>query len=151
MVCGDNPTITSLESYDYDKFACQPTKAAPTLEPEFEIKWDDFLPILRKPDFDKENILLDVRPTHQYNCVYVKPSINHPWPDMSALTKEELESKYGLSEKKTVYISCRSGVASRNAAKKLLDFGYKNIKNVVGGIRVYMKEIDKYETVPNVI
>lgn len=73
--------------------------------------------------------LIDVREQHEWDDGHIKNAIHVPLNDV--LSKIESISK-DLDE--PLYLQCRSGVRSQNAAAYLLQLGYKNVYSVDGGI-----------------
>lgn len=77
-------------------------------------------------------VLLDVRTSEEYNEGHIKNSENIP------LSKIE---NYTTDKQKTIYVYCRSGARSGNAARILASKGY-NVINA-GGIIDYSGEVIK--------
>lgn len=76
IVCGDQPSLTNVENYDYDSF-CQGSSCSvetfPTLNKINTISWEDFLKVRKASD-----LLIDVRPANQYNIINLIEFENHP-------------------------------------------------------------------------
>ena len=92
----------------------------------------------------KENsILIDVRTSFEWNTVGVpdlslfnKDPIFIEWPTIMDSNffnnfKDELDKNFFKCD--NLIFICKSGVRSRMAAKMSIDFGYKNIFNVLDG------------------
>jgi len=89
----------------------------------------------------KENresfFLLDVRETFEYYISKIDGS--------SVIPVEELLSRLDeLDDKKDqeIIVMCRTGSRSAQAQKMLLNNGFKNVKNLKGGINEWAREID---------
>ena len=100
---------------------------------------------LKRVDFDQEienykntkgAVLLDVRTLSEYAQGHVPESRNLPLQELQKVTKI-------IVEKDTpIYVYCRSGARSRQAAMLLKQMGYSNITDV-GGIISYHGKVDK--------
>ena len=85
---------------------------------------------------DKGYILLDVRRADEFEAGHIPGAVNLPNEEIGT---EEIPS---LPDKaQTIYIYCRSGNRSRQAADKLLALGYTNIIEF-GGIIDYTGELE---------
>ncbi len=82
---------------------------------------------------EKGNIVLvDVRRPIEYARGYIKGSILIPLADIETRYKE-ISDRVTCECKETI-IYCRSGVRSVIASKLLINLGFKNVTNVLGGI-----------------
>lgn len=88
----------------------------------------------------KENnepfFLLDVREHFEYYISNLNGTL---------IPLDELPGRLGeIEDKKNgeIIVMCRSGVRSANARNLLLDKGFKNVKNLKGGINQWAREID---------
>lgn len=73
--------------------------------------------------------LIDVRTPREYNTGHIKSAKNIDF--YSRTFKKEFEK---LEKDKALYIYCRTGSRSRHAANKLVEFGFKEIYDLKGGI-----------------
>jgi rhodanese-related sulfurtransferase len=73
------------------------------------------------------NLLIDVREVHEYKQGHLANSVNIP---LSVL-KERLAD---IPKDRPVFLYCRSGMRSKQAAGILLDHGYKDLTHMNGGI-----------------
>ncbi|TVQ15567.1 MAG: rhodanese-like domain-containing protein [Balneolaceae bacterium] len=83
-----------------------------------------------------EIFILDVREEFEYDISNLSGFII-PLP--------ELENRmYELEDKKDmeVIVHCRTGERSVDAVKILVEYGFKNPKNLLGGINQWAREID---------
>ena len=85
----------------------------------------------KKEDF----IFLDVRWPHEVENAQIKGTIKIP---LNELEERLLE----LPKDKEIVIHCRTGGRSRFATLVLLCHGYTRVKNMVGGINQWSREID---------
>ena len=72
-------------------------------------------------------ILLDVRPQEEYEKSHIKNAVSIPY-------EEDME--WDLDKSKRIVVYCERGSASIQAARSLVEKGYK-AASVVGGIREY--------------
>lgn len=85
---------------------------------------------------DEGYILLDVRRADEFAAGHIPGAVNLP---NEKIGKDEIPS---LSDKnRTIYIYCRSGNRSKQAADKLLALGYTNLIEF-GGIIDYAGELE---------
>ncbi len=89
----------------------------------------------------KENrdafFLLDVRETFEYYISKIDGSTVIPVDELLSRL-DELEDK----KDKEIIVMCRTGSRSAQAQKMLLNNGFKNVKNLKGGINQWAREID---------
>jgi rhodanese-related sulfurtransferase len=75
----------------------------------------------------EEISFLDVRTEKEYKEGHIPDAINIP--------KDELESRIGeLDKSKKIVVYCRSGSISRTASETLVQNGFENVYNMLGGI-----------------
>jgi len=87
---------------------------------------------------ESENyIILDVRRADEFAEGHIPGAINVANEDISTVEPAELPDK-----DQVIFVYCRSGNRSKQAAKKLTDMGYKNIVEF-GGIIDWDGEIEK--------
>lgn len=94
---------------------------------------------MAKSIFEEEGdyIILDVRHADEYAEGHIKGAIHM---DNDVIGTEEIQE---LPDKEqTIYVYCRSGSRSKQAAKKLAELGYKNVVEI-GGILDWKGEIVK--------
>lgn len=85
---------------------------------------------------DENYILLDVRRADEFEAGHIPGAVNIPNEEIGT---EEIPS---LTDKaQTIYIYCRSGNRSKQAADKLLALGYTNLIEF-GGIIDYTGELE---------
>ncbi len=85
---------------------------------------------------NKENfILLDVRTDREYFLSSIEGSLHMP---MNTIP----EGYTSLDKDKEIIVQCKSGVRSEKVCEFLLNNGFKNVKNLAGGIVEWAKQID---------
>lgn len=91
---------------------------------------------IKRMKSDENFILLDVRRADEFAAGHIPLAVNLP---NEQIGKAEIPS---LPDKnQTIYIYCRSGNRSKQAADKLLALGYKNLIEF-GGILDYTGELE---------
>lgn len=86
---------------------------------------------------DSDYILLDVRRIDEFEAGHIPGAVNIPNELIGAEEIAELPDK-----NQTIYVYCRSGNRSKQAAQKLAGLGYTNIVEF-GGIIDYSGELEK--------
>jgi NADPH-dependent 2,4-dienoyl-CoA reductase/sulfur reductase-like enzyme/rhodanese-related sulfurtransferase len=79
-----------------------------------------------RPLVEKGACIVDVREEHEYALSHIKGAINIPLSQLRQRTEE-------LPKDKPVYLHCRSGQRSYNAALALSNLGFRETYNVSGG------------------
>lgn len=91
---------------------------------------------IKRMESDEEYILLDVRRADEFEAGHIPGAVNLPNEEIGT---EEIPS---LPDKEqTIYIYCRSGNRSKQAADKLQALGYTNLIEF-GGIIDYTGELE---------
>ena len=87
---------------------------------------------------EEENyILLDVRTVEEFSNGHIPGAVNLPNESIEESEIPELPDK-----EQRIYVYCRSGNRSKQAASKLVKLGYTNIIEI-GGINDYHGEVEK--------
>jgi adenylyltransferase/sulfurtransferase len=145
-ICGDNPTISSLIDYELFCGASANDKPIPLaiIKPEQHITVDIYA---KEVQTSQNHLLLDVRPTLQYDICSLQQSINIPLADIDSRIAEirDLIKKQSTDGNKDVpiYTICRRGNDSQRALLKLEGHGITNVKNVTGGVAAWAQVVDK--------
>lgn len=94
---------------------------------------------MRLMDTEKDYIILDVRTPSEFADGHIKGAINVPNETITISTTEipELPKKDQL-----IFVYCRSGSRSRQAAGKLFGLGYSNLLEM-GGIMTWKGDIER--------
>ena len=138
-VCGTHPTVTEL--IDYEQF-CGVAPAAPEVavstansnETETDVN-----ELKRKIDAKEDFFLLDVREPNEYQIGKIPGSTLIPLGEVPQRVNE-------IPRDKEIIVHCKMGGRSAKAAAFLRQQGYKNVKNLKGGILDWSDKIDP--TVP---
>lgn len=131
VVCGKNPSITSL--IDYEQF-CGPVK--PRKDPG--IKAHELKEMLEKRKRKETDFLLiDVREEPEKNMVEIEGSV--------FINKDDIFANDGLAlipKDKPVVLYCRSGNRSTEVMNYLKHNGFLEITHLEGGIISWVKDIE---------
>ncbi|MCI7799576.1 MAG: rhodanese-like domain-containing protein [Spirochaetia bacterium] len=88
--------------------------------------------------FESKNaVLLDVRRIDEYKAGHIPESILFT---NETMTQEKAE-KLIPSKNTKIFVYCRSGRRSKEASKKLIEYGYKNVVEI-GGILDYSGKLE---------
>ncbi|MEW5976575.1 MAG: molybdopterin-synthase adenylyltransferase MoeB [Acidobacteriota bacterium] len=133
-LCGEKPTITAL--IDYEQF-CGITPQVPTAAGNTALNQDEITPRQLKDRLDAGERLtvVDVREPHEYQICRLENTILMPLGQVSARLKE-------LNPEEEIIVHCKMGGRSAKAMKMMKDAGFKNVKNLVGGIDRWAQEVD---------
>ena len=92
--------------------------------------------LLNKIKGNEEISVLDVREPAEYAFGHILGSINIPLGELEQRFEE-------LNNTENLHVICRTGSRSDLAAQKLTEKGFKNVKNVVPGMKDWAGPIDK--------
>ena len=127
-VCGPNPTITRL--IDYEEFCG--LKRVETTGSEFDTTARELKAAI---DSGKRPVLLDVREPYEYSLCHLESS--------TLIPVEELPDRMGeLSKESELVVYCHVGIRSALAVKQLRHAGYRNVRNLLGGIDAWARDVD---------
>lgn len=140
-VCGNTPLIsrTSVENSEIDYSAFCGKVNPNILEQKHRVDVHGY-----NETIGTRAVLLDVRPKEQFQITKLSNSINIPWdPTFKKLDSVEsyLPETFDKENDK-IYVICRYGNDSQLATKKLLDLGFTNVKDIIGGLNKWSDEID---------
>ena len=85
---------------------------------------------------DGSYMILDVRRPEEFAQGHIPGAINIPNEDIETMDVGEL-----LDKDQIIYVYCRSGVRSKQAAEKLVNLGYGSIIEI-GGIMDWTGELE---------
>lgn len=135
-VCGDEPTQTGL--IDYEDFCGLKT---PTEGKEGE-NMDTFGDVgagelHERLASEEPPFLLDVRQPHEWDIVNLEPegAVMIPLAELPDRLDE-------IPADREIVVYCRTGARSATAAQMLVEEGFSNVFNFVGGIHAWVDEID---------
>jgi adenylyltransferase/sulfurtransferase len=129
-VCGEQPTIKQL--IDYDQFCGvrgQPATAASGLA---EITAEELKGRLERGE---EVFILDVRNPPEYQICRIPGSVLIPLPTLPQRFQE-------LDPGRELVVHCKSGMRSQQAIQFLRQQGFRNLKNLKGGILAWAERVD---------
>ena len=129
-VCGPNPTITKL--IDYPAF-CGIDQSTQNMNSTTDDISVETLQQMRatKQDF----VLVDVRNPDEVAICEIAGSVKLPLPELPQRFKE-------LPADKLIVLHCKMGGRSSRALQFLRSQGYRQLKNVAGGINAWAERID---------
>jgi adenylyltransferase/sulfurtransferase len=128
--CGENPTITELVEYD----AICTTGAG---EEKSMSNKNDITPkeLKARLDAGEKIFILDVRNPEEYAICKLDGSTLIPLSELPNRTKE-------LNPDEEIVVHCRSGGRSAQAATFLRQLGFKDVKNLTGGVLLWSDTVD---------
>ncbi|QDS87807.1 putative adenylyltransferase/sulfurtransferase MoeZ [Rosistilla ulvae] len=129
-VCGDSPTITA--PIDYDQFCgSSPVSEETNQQSPRDIEPSDLKHLL---DNGTEFVLVDVREPHEYEICSLGGTL---------IPLAELpDRRYELPTDKPIVVHCKLGGRSAQAAHQLRELGFKDVRNLRGGIDAWATQID---------
>lgn len=142
-VCGDSPVITRemivSNQIDYVEFCGK--LDSNVLQENERISVKEYNTIHNGKACN--SILIDVRPKEQFSIVSLPNSVHIPWDPI--INKADNIDEYlppNTSKEDQIFVICRYGNDSQLATRKLLKLGYKNVKDVKGGLNKWSEVID---------
>jgi molybdopterin/thiamine biosynthesis adenylyltransferase/rhodanese-related sulfurtransferase/molybdopterin converting factor small subunit len=133
-VCGTHPTVTAL--IDYDQFCgvapAQQPDAAAAGSSATEISVTE---LKARMDKGEDVFVLDVREPHEYEINRVPGSTLIPLGDLAERFAE-------LDANREIVTQCKSGMRSARAASFLREHGFKNVRNLKGGVIAWVDQVD---------
>lgn len=138
-ICGENATIKEL--IDYEEFCGigrgelgqeETTKREESEEDAMEITIDQFKEMR---DNGSNVVVLDVREYHEYDICNIEGSVLIPLGEIADRIDE-------LNEDDEIIVHCHHGGRSMKATQFLKDKGFKNVKNLAGGIDAWAEKYD---------
>ncbi len=138
-ICGENATIKEL--MDYEEFCGigrgelgqeETTQREDSEEDVLEINIDQFKEIR---DNGNNVVVLDVREYHEYDICNIEGSVLIPLGEITDRIDE-------LNEDDEIIVHCHHGARSMKATQFLKDKGFKNVKNLAGGIDAWAEKYD---------
>ena len=137
-VCGDHPTITKL--IDYHQFCGVPSQQeAPAQEAPVNEGEISVVEVKAKLDRGENFVLIDVREPHEYQICRI--------PAAKLIPLGEVPKRFAeLDAAAETVVHCKSGVRSAKAVAFLKQQGFKNVRNMKGGILAWSDQVDR--TVP---
>ncbi|CAM9134543.1 unnamed protein product [Scytosiphon promiscuus] len=138
-VCGDSPTVTSMEgSKEFaSKHSLTVERATPETENVPTATCQQYESIVAE---GRRHVLLDVRVEVQFAVCALDNAVNVPLSQLEA----SLEKVETLSEDRSlpVYCVCRRGIDSRAAVAILVKHGFSQAMDVAGGLTEWARAVD---------
>ncbi|MEE2821435.1 MAG: molybdopterin-synthase adenylyltransferase MoeB [Acidobacteriota bacterium] len=128
--CGDDPTVTKL--IDYEMF-CGIT--AERREESSGIQEITAMELKSELDQDDDIFLLDVRKPVEYDICRIEGSHLIPLDEL-------LNRVHELDTARNIVAYCRSGARSAKAIEMLQEVGFKQLRNLEGGILAWADSVD---------
>ncbi len=133
-VCGDHPTVTKL--IDYQEFCGIRPMTSQSAPGEGVI---DPVEVKQKLDRGEDFTLIDVREPHEYQIARIPGARLIPLGELPKHLNE-------LDPDAEIVAHCKTGGRSQKAVDLLKQNGFKNVRNMTGGITAWSDKVDP--TVP---
>jgi adenylyltransferase/sulfurtransferase len=132
-VCGTHPTVTAL--IDYEQFCgVAPQTRSDSADASMT---DDMQPVELKQRLDRGEpiVIVDVREPQEYQINRI--------PGSRLIPLGELPQRYEeLDRDAAIVCQCKSGMRSAKATGFLRSIGFKNVRNLAGGILGWIDQVD---------
>ncbi|MBV9759324.1 MAG: molybdopterin-synthase adenylyltransferase MoeB [Acidobacteriaceae bacterium] len=133
-VCGEHPTVTRL--IDYQEFCGVRPMASEAVPTDGAI---DVTEVKKKLDRGDDFVLIDVREPHEYQIARIPGARLIPLGELPKHLNE-------LDSDADIVAHCKSGARSQKAVDLLKQNGFRNVRNMTGGILAWSDKVDP--TVP---
>jgi sulfur-carrier protein adenylyltransferase/sulfurtransferase len=133
-VCGTHPTVKAL--IDYDQFCGMAPAQQAAVEPAGGSATEISVTELKaRMDRGEDVFVLDVREPNEYEINRIPGSTLIPLGDLAERFTE-------LDANREIIAQCKSGMRSARAASFLREHGFKNVKNLKGGVLAWIDQVD---------
>jgi len=132
-VCGEHPTVTRL--IDYQQFCGIPQQQPGAQERTVNQGEIDVIELKQKLDRGDKFVLIDVREPHEYKICSIPGSKLIP---LGELPKRLSELDPGAD----IVVHCKSGMRSAKGCGILRQAGFRQVRNVTGGILAWSDKVD---------
>lgn len=129
-VCGDDPSVTEL--IDYQEFCGVPGHGSNAVKVDDEISVGELKAIREEA---QPHVLIDVREPHEWEINRIEGAVLMSLSDLPARVNE-------LNTADSLVVYCLSGVRSAEACRFLRTAGFGRVRNVTGGIRAWVEQVD---------
>jgi adenylyltransferase/sulfurtransferase len=136
-VCGENPSITEL--LDYDAICGMPespkeveVEATPSAKPHADIYVDE---LFKRRQGSGSPLVVDVREAQELEICRLDDATHIPLGQLPVRLAE-------LDPNRETVVMCHHGIRSAHAVAFLRRAGFKNARNLVGGIEAWAKRVD---------
>ncbi|MGD0498738.1 MAG: ubiquitin-like small modifier protein 1 [Bryobacteraceae bacterium] len=134
-VCGERPTIRRLIDYHQFCGVPNPKQPAPAQETKVNDGEIEVTEVKRKLDNGDDFVLIDVREPHEYRICNI--------PGAKLIPLGEVARRMGeLDPEDDIVIHCKSGIRSAKACGILRNAGFKQVRNMKGGILAWSDQVD---------
>ncbi|HSC29696.1 MAG TPA: molybdopterin-synthase adenylyltransferase MoeB [Vicinamibacterales bacterium] len=134
-VCSPRRTITRLIDYEHFCGVAPGTQAQPPLPPELVTTVEALADRIRRHD---PVWILDVREPREFEICRIPGSVLIPLGDLPKRLDEVPRGEAAPD----IVVHCRSGVRSAKAVRLLREHGFERVRNLEGGILVWIDRID---------
>jgi adenylyltransferase/sulfurtransferase len=141
-VCGDNPSIHELIDYHQFCGVPNPAEVVPVAEQQAQQQGGymsdteiDAVALKARLDRGDKFQFIDVREPNEYQIASIPGARLIPLGDIPKRVGE-------LDPNTEVIVHCKMGGRSAKAAEFLRQSGFKNVKNMLGGITAWSDKID---------
>ncbi len=132
-VCGDHPTLHKL--IDYQEFCGVPHQEVEHVAPVANLSEIEPTEVKQKIDRGDKFILLDVREPHEFQICRIPTSTLIPLGELPKHLNE-------FDKNAEIVAHCKSGARSAKATNLLRENGFKNVRNMKGGILAWSDKVD---------
>jgi adenylyltransferase/sulfurtransferase len=132
-ICGESPSIKEL--IDYEEFCQMKEEEEKALE-EDEINVQQLKKMM---DYHEDFVLVDVREEYEWDICKIEGAKLIP---LSQIINGNIDILENIEKDKKIILYCHVGARSADALNILKSKGFKNLKNLVGGIDAWAQEID---------
>jgi adenylyltransferase/sulfurtransferase len=129
-ICGETPTIKQL--IDYEQFCGVRGQEAPAPAAGAELTVEE---LKKRIDRGEDLCILDVRNPEEFQICRIPGSTLIPLPSLPQRLGE-------LDSGRELIVHCKSGMRSQKAIQLLREKGFRNLKNLKGGILAWAERID---------
>ncbi|TAE27371.1 MAG: molybdopterin-synthase adenylyltransferase MoeB [Candidatus Kapaibacterium sp.] len=127
-LCGNAPTITELQDYDYEAF-CNPISTTEQSYTPHELSLAELETFHQRTE---NLVVIDVREAHERLLSRIEPSVHIPLSNLA-------EHVQNLATTSEIVLYCASGKRSAQAASILNSQHFQNIYHLRGGINSYLQ------------
>jgi adenylyltransferase/sulfurtransferase len=131
-VCGDHPTVKQLINYEQFCGIRGQEAPGPVSDHSLETTVEE---VKRRLDRGEHLYIVDVRNPEEYQICRIPGSILVPLPQLAQRIGE-------LDREREMIVHCKSGMRSAKAQQFLRGQGFRNVKNLRGGILAWADKID---------
>jgi len=132
-ICSENPRIKEL--MDYEQFCNMKEEEESSLEGD-EIRVRQLKNMI---DDHEDFVLIDVREEYEWDICKIEGAKLMP---MSQIMNENIGILENIEKDKKIVLHCHTGARSAAVLQILKNKGFRNLKNLVGGIDAWSHEID---------